>query len=712
MNTSDKPTAFRIAAPAEGTIAKRVAAGLGLRPFPLSDWHFSRLAIVFIRQSDPQQVLNHVESRERQYALADLAAALGWPRDRILVIDEDQGKSGKTSEGRTGFQRLLAEVTMDHVGLILGIEMSRLARNSKDWHHLMEMCAIFGTLLADEDRIYDPRDPEDRLLLGFKGTISEYELVLMRNRLERGRLHKANRCALFLDVPWGYVKLPTGEVVHDPDEQVQATVQLIFDKFDEVGSCRRLHRHLAGNRICVGSRVRRGPRRGQLEWHRPTPGMLSRMLHHPIYAGAYSYGRHRVDHKRTAASGGKIKMRAVPMSEWLVLERDRLPAYITWERYEANLQRLLQNSPRRGSLRVARNGRALLTSLLVCGACGRRMYANYQSKSTAYYGCMRQKNEGSACCGLEAGAVDDLVVQQVLRVLEPATLELSLKAIRDVHQERERLHRHWKQRLERASYEAERAERQYQAIEPENRLVARSLERQWEEALREQRDLEEEYDRFLKERPPQLGEDQRAQILALSSDLPALWNAPETTAADRKEIIRLVVERVVVHVCSDTECGEVVISWQGGITTRHEIVRPVARYESLGRYDQLMDRIIEMRQHGETIKQIAAQLNAEGYRTPRSRKGYTNTSVRKLLSRAELTRGRIATRQLDRHEWWLPDLARELQMSGDKLRDWALRGWVRSRQVPPRGLWVVWADARERQRLRRLRTTSKRSPAV
>ena len=238
MNTTDTPKAIPIAAPGEGTIATRVAAGLGLRPTLLEEWHFLRLAIVYVRQSDPQQVLNHLESRERQYALVDLAAAMGWPRDRILLIDEDQGITGKTAERRTGFHRLLAEVTMDHVGVIFGIDMSRMARNNKDWHHLMELCAIFGTILADEDRIYDPRDAEDRLLLGFKGTISEYELVLMHNRLERGRLHKAKRGALILDVPCGYVKLPTGEVARDPDEQVQATVQLVFDQFDDLGSCR------------------------------------------------------------------------------------------------------------------------------------------------------------------------------------------------------------------------------------------------------------------------------------------------------------------------------------------------------------------------------------------------------------------------------------------------------------------------------------------
>ena len=330
MNTTDSPKALPIVPPGEGRIARRVAAGLDLRPTPLDDWHLSRLAIVYVRQSDPQQVLNHVESRERQYALVDLATALGWPRDRVLLIDEDQGNSGKTAERRAGYHRIVAEVTMDHAGLILGTEMSRVARNNKDWHHLMEMCAIFGTILADEDRFYDPRDPEDRLLLGFKGTISEYELVLMHNRLERGRLHKARRCALIQDVPCGYVKLPTGEVARDPDEQVQSTVRMIFDKFDELGSCRRLYRYLVRNRIRLGMRLHRGPRRGQLEWRLPGPGTVSRMLHHPIYAGAYSYGRRRVDRKRTAAGNGKPKMREVPMSEWMVLERDRLPAYITW----------------------------------------------------------------------------------------------------------------------------------------------------------------------------------------------------------------------------------------------------------------------------------------------------------------------------------------------------------------------------------------------
>jgi len=357
------------------------------------------------------------------------------------------------------------------------------------------------------------------------------------------------------------------------------------------------------------------------------------MLHHPIYAGAYSYGRRRVDPKRTAANGGKVRMQYVPMSEWKVLQRDRLPAYITWERYLANQQRLLANRSWPDAPGVPRVGAALLPGLLVCGACGRRMHAGYRTQAKPYYECMRRKLEGSTCCGLGAAALDELVSQQLLRALEPAALELSLQAMRNVHQERERLHHHWEQRLERAAQEAQRAERQYHAVEPENRLVARSLEQRWEESLRTQSALQEEYDRFLQDQPRQLSEDERVQILALAGDIPTLWNSPQTPAADRKEIVRLLVERVVVHVQADSERTGVDMVWRGGITTNHAIVRSVSRYESLSDYRQLLERIGQLRQDGLTIARVATQLNKEGYRTPRSRKGYTSTSVRKLWSR-------------------------------------------------------------------------------
>src|SRR5271157_2399353 len=299
------------------------------RPGLITDWLLGLLAIVYVRQSSPQQIRDHRESRERQYALVNYAIALGWPRDRILIIDDDQGLSGKTTENRSGFHRIL----------------------------------------ADEDGLYDPRDPNDRLLLGLKGTMSEYELVTMHNRLEGGKLYKAQRCELLLSVPCGYLKLPTGEAVLDPDEEARSTVQLVFDKFDELGSFGRLYRYLVRNKIRLGMRVQRGARRGQLEWRRPTLGTVARILHHPIYAGAYSYGRRRVDHKKSASGGTKVKIREMPMSEWTVLQTDRMPAYITWDRYLANQERLLQNRYQPGSVGAPRAGKALLAGIMVCGNC-------------------------------------------------------------------------------------------------------------------------------------------------------------------------------------------------------------------------------------------------------------------------------------------------------------------------------------------------------
>jgi hypothetical protein len=309
---------------------------------------------------------------------------------------------------------------------------------------------------------------------------------------------------------------------------------------------------------------------------------------------------------------------------------------------------------------------------------------------------------GTSCRGLASTAVDDLVTRQVLKALEPAAVELSLKAIENVQQERQRLHRNWEQRLERASYEAQRGERQYQAVEPENRLVARSLEQQWEKALCAQRDLREEYERFLHKQPRGLSEDERQRILSLSTDIPKLWHAPQTTPVERKEIIRLLTERIVVDIRADTERAEVMITWRGGQIARHQIVRTVSRYESLGDYDRMMDRIVQLRREGVTIKEIAAQLTREGYRTPRTQKGYTATAVRQLLCRRGLTGGVVGCERLGRHEWWLPDLARELGTTYERLRAWALDKTVRARRIQPAGPWIVWADARERRRLAKL----------
>lgn len=389
--------------------------------------HLERLAIVYVRQSSPTQVLEHRESTARQYGFAEQAVAFGWPRERVLIIDEDLGKSGRTAEGRSGFQRLITEVTLNHVGMVLGLEMSRLARSSKDWHAFFEMCAVFGTLIADADGVYDGNDPNDRLLLGLKGIMSEMELHIMRNRLERGRDNKAQRGELFFSVPVGYVILPTGEVDFDPDEQAQEVIRLIFDKFDELGTVYGLFHWLIRNDIKLPIRPKAGAKKGQLDWRRLSLSTLANVLAHPIYAGAYAYGRQSADPKRKL-SPTKYRPR-VPMEQWKVLLKDQLPAYITWERYLQNRERIKQNRNRFDCQGAPRSGVTLLSGLLVCGHCGRRMRTLYHAHGKAQYHCNQRELAGLAprCPGLAARAVDDLVAQQVLRALEPAAVELSLR---------------------------------------------------------------------------------------------------------------------------------------------------------------------------------------------------------------------------------------------------------------------------------------------
>jgi DNA invertase Pin-like site-specific DNA recombinase len=676
----------------------------------IRQYHLDRLAIVYVRQSSLQQVHEHQESRARQYALVDHAVALGWAKERVLLIDEDQAHSATSGEQRTGFERVLAELTYEHVGIVLGLEISRLIRTSRDWLSLSEVAGVYGTLLGDQDGVYDPNDSNDRLLLGLKAMMSEVEMLTMRNRLHRGKLHKAQRGELFLSVPIGYWKLPSGQVEMEPDEQARAVLRLIFDKFDEQGTLWAVFRYLVRHDILLGRRVRQGARAGELEWVRPTLAMLPAILHHPIYAGAYVYGRRATDRKRTASGGGQRRLRWVAREAWQVLLRDRLPAYISWERYEANQQRLQQNRSLPGSPGIARPGAALLTGLMVCGRCGHCLSSCYQKKSQVYYLCMHYRRVGKepVCSGLKATVIDDLVVGQVLRALQPAALELSLQAGADVEQERARLSQHWHKQLERARYEVQRAERQYHQVEPENRLVARTLEQRWEEALRQERQLAEDHERFLRNQPALLTAAEREKIRALATDLPALWQAPGTTTADRKEILRAVVERVVVQGRKDSEYVEATIHWQGGFTSQHELVRPVGCYEQLRDFKSLMERLVQLHSDGQRSLQIAETLNREGFHPPKLGKPFTSAMVRQLLCRQGLGQRRRKQESLGSSEWWLGDLALELRMRKAKLRAWIVRGWLHARQTPVEGRWIVWADDAERERLRTLQEQSHR----
>lgn len=670
----------------------------------IRDVHFNRLAMVYVRQSTAQQVLENRESRERQYALSEFAQRLGWPAERVVVIDEDQGQSGKTAAERSGFQRLMTEVSLNHVGMVLGLELSRLSRSNKDWHQLIDVCGIFDTLLCDQDAVYDPLDSNDRLLLGMRGAMSEYELVTLRNRLLRGSRNKAERGELFLHVPVGYLKTSTGEIVQEPDEQARGMVQLVFDKFEELGSAYAVFRYFVENQLQLGFRPLRAGRIGAFEWRPPSVTRILKILRHPIYAGAYAYGLHRAGTKNPATGrreGGKW---FVPPEEISVLLRDRLPAYIPWDRYLANQERLKQNRALHDAQGAPKRGAALLQGLVVCGKCGHRMSTRYKSRQRPAYFCNEYwRSDLQECCGrITASTLDDLVAQELLRALEPAALELSLRAIENVEQERTRLHDRWRQKLERAQYEVGRAERQYQEVEPENRLVARTLEARWEEALKKQRQVQEEYHRFLAKLPTTLRAADRERIEALSRNVPSLWHAAGTTALDRKQIVRCLVERVVVATDQATEFTDVAIVWKGSLATQHQIARPVGRYEQLQDYQRLTERLKELHRQGLHRGSIAEKLNAEGFVPPRRRGGFTELGVGALMRELGLVGEYFCDDLLQKHERRIPDLARELDVIPQKIHYWIKQGWIHSRRTPSGKHLIVWADKDEIRRLKRL----------
>lgn len=678
-----------------------------LRSEKIGSFHLERLSIVYVRQSTLQQVLEHQESTRLQYGLVDRAQALGWSRERVLVIDEDLGKSGATAVGRTGFQRLVAEVSLNHVGLILGFEMSRLARCSKDWHQLLEVCALFRTLIGDLDGIYDPSQYNDRLLLGLKGTMSEAELHVLKTRLLEGKLNKARRGELPFDPPIGYLRRPSGEVVFDPDEQVQDVVRLIFRKFDEIGTLNGVLRYLVQAGIQIGVRIREGPCRGDLDWRKPNRMTLQNLLKNPAYAGAYAYGRRQQD-PRKQKPGRPTTGRVVSAPEdWHALVLDQFPAYISWEQYQQNLARLQANRARAETVGAARHGTALLSGLLVCHLCNCRMTVHYSGEGRTHeYLCTRHLSNygGERCQHIPGMTLDNAVTRQVLQALQPANLELSVQASRQVEQERTQLNKLWQQKLERAATEAERAGRHYRLVEPENRLVARQLAKEWEEKLAIHQQTQEDYQRFCAQQPLHLSENEYYAIQQLAQDIPALWNAVTTTNIQRKEILRQLIRRVIVHAQGQSEQVKLLIEWTGEIQTEHLAIRPVASFEQLSYYSQLCQRIQSLVEQEFDATSIASQLNQEGFCSPRLQAGFTRHGVLDLMRRLGLHQRRpkgYNKEPLADGEWWIADLARQIGIPDTTLYGWLRQGWLEGRkQEKPPYRWIIYADEAEIERLK------------
>jgi hypothetical protein len=539
--------------------------------------------------------------------------------------------------------------------------------------------------------------------------MSEAELHLLKLRLYQGCLSKARRGALAFALPSGYVWDADGAIQFDPDEQVQTVVRLLFTLFEELGTLGGLLRYLARHDIRLGVRVREGPGKGQLVWRRPNRATLQNLLKHPLYAGAYVYGRRQMDRRRSQPDRPKSGRVVKAQADWHALLPDRCPAYLSWEQYERNQARLAANRARAASVGAVRSGAALLAGLVVCARCGVRLGVHYQQShgrpQPFTYDCAARRNHyGEALCQHVAGpSLDAFVTQHVLAALAPAALELSLAAADQVEHDRAAVAQLWEQRRERAAYETERAARQYQAVEPENRLVARTLERAWEEQLQAQQALAEEYHRVLQQQPRVLTSEERTAIRQLAADIPALWNAPTTTDADRKEILRQVVECVAVDAQGTSEQVRVRITWAGGGQTEGVLIRPIARYTQRSDYARLCARVQELTDTGWSLEAIARQLEADGSPPLRRGRRWSGPSVQTLRRQLGLgnTRRHGHSREaLGPDEWWARELADRLSVSRNTLLYWIQRGQVRARKEHE-GLqrWIVWADAPEMERL-------------
>jgi len=684
---------------------------LALGPAKIRDHHFLHKAIVYVRQSSPQQVAEHKESTARQYALADVAIALGWTRDRVEIVDADQARTGQRVEGRPGLQYILAELSIDHVGILFGQDASRLVRHDPDWVPKVRSCGLFQSLLGDYDGLYDPTDFNDRLLLGPKGIMSEAELHLLRMRMHEGRLNKARRGELFNHPSVGYVRVPGDGLALDPEEQVQEVMRMVFDQFDRQGSLHGLLRYLVHHSIRLPIRPHYGPNRGKLEWHRPNRETLKNILHHPAYAGYYRHG-HRVFDPRRMVPGRPATGRTINKpTDCMILLKNRCPAYITQERFWANQERLAANRSRKEAAGAVRKGPSLLAGILRCGRCGQRMVVTYGGPASRLrYSCCRAMVEYAepVCQGLSGRVLDDMVAAQVWAALEPAALELSPAAADDIQQERARLHQNWQQQLERARYQAERAQRQHDVVEPENRLVVRELERRWEEALKEQRRVGEEYDRFSRNQTAGLSAVEREQICVLAEELPGLWLAPPPTAADHQRIVHLLVQEVVATVRGESEWVDVTIHWVGGFSTSNELVRPGQRYQQMANHGRLLNRIDELRKAGQTLARVAEQLSREGFHPPKRSATFTSGILAGLLARrgrsGPLPRAVAEPGILGEHAWLLTDLDRKPDMPQTTLHHLVRLGWVHARRLPtPSGHWVIWGDGEELDRMSRLR---------
>lgn len=641
--------------------------------------HLERRAVVYLRQSTLRQVHEHRESTARQYGLRQRAVDLGWTPESVQVIDDDLGQSGTSTDGREGFRRLAEDVAHGRVGAIFALEPSRFARSSADWHRLLELCGLSNVLIADEQGVYAPLDPNDRLLLGLKGQMSEAEQYWMRLRLQGGKLSKARRGELYIQPPTGYQWDPAAHRLRlEPNEEVQQAIHLVFERFRIDGSAMGVMRHFVNNGLLLPARV---SATGEIVWNKARATPVTNILKSPIYTGTYVYGRRE---ERVGLVNGRMRRRQVsqiPREDWKACLHDHHPAYITWDQYMANQEKLNANRTNHASpdqRGAAREGLALLQGLVLCGRCGRRMTVRYQGVRPQYVCCSAKKQGAPGCWSVSGTAIDEAVVQVFLDAAQPPEIELALAVANEASHQADEIDRQWRLRLDRVRYEAGLTERRYKAVDPDNRVVARTLERDWEEKLRELERVERELQEVRDRKKVVLTNDDRARILAIARDLPRVWSAPSTTPAQRKNLLRMLVREVsLTPIDLPSRRTRVQVLWETGAVTEIAVARP-SKKTVHATPTEAVDRIRELVGAGMTTREIAADLNERGIKTGKGR-SWTTGAVQLVRRNNGLQSPPPSVPvPLRRDDGLLSTngVAHEMGVTPHMVRYWALKGWL------------------------------------
>ncbi len=653
--------------------------------------HRRRCAFVYVRQSSTSQVEHNRESTQRQYRLVERAVELGWQRDQINVVDEDLGLSGSGVVERSGFARMTAQVALGQVGLVLGLEVSRLARNNADWYRLLDLCGVTDTLIGDADGIYHPGLFNDRLVLGLKGTMSEAELHVLRARLDGGIRNKAARGELRRGLPVGFVwGDEDGEVRFDPDEAITGAVRTVFVRFAEMGSARQVW-------LWFRSQALRFPLRkhqaAETQWGTPTYTRIHQVLTSPVYAGAYVYGRTRQERHVDSLGQVRKRLRRLPRSQWSIVIRDHHPGFITWDAFEANVKRLDSNThPRPHEAGGAvREGAALLQGIATCGRCGRGLHIDYggRSSSPAYYcpGSILVGGRGEHCLRVGGGQIDQAVSRAFLATVAPAGLEASLETVAQLEGDHDAALAQWRRQVEQARYEAQRAERRYRAVDPDNRLVARGLETEWEKCLHVLEAAQRELSSRERQRPRSLSAEERQRVLSLGADLNHVWPAPTTTDRDRKELLHTLLEEVVIAVDRERLNAHLVLRWRGGLLSELDVVLFHPKPSPIRTGEETLGLVRRLAEHYPDAV-IAGILNRQGRKTATGLP-FTISRVSSLRTHWKIACFEPRTAPSEGELLTVNEVAKRLGLAPSTIFRWLNDGFIPGEQLTPGAPWRI-----------------------